>query len=580
MEQTLARGQLALPACHYTSYRGLPAPHGRLRSGRQPQVFPSARLADAAGPCKYVKRRSTVARAISAPTVDRPAAASGDAKDYEGGLQDCVVVGAGISGLVTAQAFVAEHADTVKKFLVTEGRERVGGNITSLSGNGYRWEEGPSSFQPNDAMLKAAVDAGIAEDLVFGDPKAPRFVFWNKKLRPTPSGPDVLTFDLLSIWGKIRAGLGAAGIKKPLPEHEESVEEYVRRNLGAEVFERLIEPFCSGVYAGNPAKLSMKAAFGKVYDLEKKGGSIIAGVLQLMREKKANPGPARDARLPPKPAGQTVGSFREGLQMLPEAIAKNLQQQIRTNWKLKEIEKAQDGTYNLYYDTPEGSQKVRTRSVALTVPAYTAADLVRRDCPDASMALKSLDYPPVAAVTVSYPMSAIKQDRLDESRKLPGFGQLHPRSQGITTLGTIYSSSLFPGRAPDGQQQLLCYIGGATNRSIVSQPEDDIVKQVDKDLRQMLIKEDAPPAKKIGVRVWPKAIPQFNVGHLEVVQGAKEDLASAGYGGILLGGNYVAGVALGKCVEYGYEYAKEIAKYLNDEAAVAQTDTQGDAFFV
>ena len=64
--------------------------------------------------------------------------------------------------------------------------------------------------------------------------------------------------------------------------------------------------------------------------------------------------------------------------------------------------------------------QVRTRSVALTVPAYIAADLVRRDCPDASMALKSLDYPPVAAVTVSYPMDAIKRDRLDEARKLPG----------------------------------------------------------------------------------------------------------------------------------------------------------------
>ena len=103
------------------------------------------------------------------------------------------------------------------------------------------------------------------KDLVFGDPKAPRFVFWNKKLRPTPSGPDILTFDLLSIWGKIRAGLGAAGIlKAPRPESEESVEQFVRRNLGDQVFERLIEPFCSGVYAGDPSKLSMKAAFGKV----------------------------------------------------------------------------------------------------------------------------------------------------------------------------------------------------------------------------------------------------------------------------------------------------------------------------
>lgn len=182
------------------------------------------------------------------------------------------------------------------------------------------------------SQMLVQVDAGLDSELVLGDPKAPRFVLWNNELLPTPSGPDVATFKLLSIWGKIRAGLGAAGFKQPLPgkaslatceschfalacrcivtascsahcqqwwwrqgrqgkvsangtsrqrngsnvsqsddslsayttEHEESVEAYVRRNLGAEVFERLIEPFCSGVYAGNPANLSMKAAFGKV----------------------------------------------------------------------------------------------------------------------------------------------------------------------------------------------------------------------------------------------------------------------------------------------------------------------------
>ncbi|KAK9902125.1 hypothetical protein WJX75_005247 [Coccomyxa subellipsoidea] len=523
-------------------------------------------------------RKSLAVSAIST-VVDRPAAYSGTVAEYEGGVQDVVVVGAGISGLTTAQALVAEHAGTVTSFLVTEGRDRVGGNITSVSGDGYLWEEGPSSFQPNDAMLKAAVDAGIDKDLVFGDPKAPRFVWWNKKLRPTPSGPDVLTFDLLSIWGKIKAGLGAAGLKKPLPEYEETVEQYVRRNLGDEVFERLIEPFCSGVYAGDPTKLSMKAAFGKVYDLEKKGGSIIGGVLALMQERKANPPPARDERLPPKPAGQTVGSFRTGLTMLPEAIAANMTDKIKLNWQLQEIEKGQDGLYNLFYQTPEGGRKVRARSVALTVPAYVAADLIRRDCPDASMALKSLDYPPVAAVTLAYPMSSIRQDRLDDTRKLPGFGQLHPRSQGITTLGTIYSSSLFPGRAPEGYQQLLCYIGGALNRSIVSQGDDAIFAQVDKDLREMLVQPNAPAPKRIGIRVWPKAIPQFNLGHLEVVQGAKEDLEAAGLGGILLGGNYVAGVALGKCVEYGYEYAHEISKYLSTQEPAA-TNTEGDAFFV
>jgi protoporphyrinogen/coproporphyrinogen III oxidase len=439
----------------------------------------------------------------------------------------------------------------------------VGGNITSREGGGYIWEEGPSSFQPNDAMLKAAVDAGVADRLVFGDPKAPRFVFWEGRLRPTPSGPDVLTFDLMSLAGKIRAGLGAAGLWKAAPPpYEESVEQFVRRNLGGEVFERLIEPFCSGVYAGDPAKLSMKAAFGKVWDLEQKGGSIVGGVLSLLKERKANPPPPRDARLPPKPKGQTVGSFRKGLSDLPAAIAARLgDDRIRLGWQLEGISRGDDGLYALSYSTPAGPATLRARSVALTVPAYTAADLVASAAPAAATALRSFDYPPVAAVTVAYPLSAIRPDRLDPSTgTLPGFGQLHPRSQGITTLGTIYSSSLFPGRAPAGYQELLCYIGGATNRGIVDQGEDAIVAQVDKDLRAMLVRPDAPAPQKIGVRVWPRAIPQFNVGHLDEVARAKASLAGAGWDGVLLGGNYVSGVALGKCVEYGYEFAKEAAK--------------------
>lgn len=92
----------------------------------------------------------------------------------------------------------------------------------------------------------------------------------------------------------------------------------------------------------------------------------------------------------------------------------------RTSWELLEIEAAASGGYTLTYRTPEGVKDVKARAVALTVPAYTAADLVRRDCPDASLALKSLDYPPVAAVTIAYPMSAIQQDRLNQAGELPG----------------------------------------------------------------------------------------------------------------------------------------------------------------
>lgn len=498
-----------------------------------------------------------VCKSASVSATDR-AIATGDSAVY-----DAVVVGAGISGLVTAQAFQTKHADTVKSFLVTEARERVGGNITSRSDDDYVWEEGPNSFQPSDSVLEAAVDAGIADDLVLGDPTAPRFVYWKGKLRATPSGPVSAVFgDFLSFPGKIRAGLGAVGLfKAPAPDKEESVREFISRNLGEEVFLRLIEPFCSGVYAGNPEKLSMKAAFGKIHVLEGKGGSLAGGALALAKERKANPPPPRDAKLPPKPAGQTVGSFRKGLKMLPEAIAAKLDGKIRCNWKLQSIGKGSDGLYELVYETPEGRQTVRARSVALTAPSYVVADLLRPKVPAAADALADIDYPPVCAVTLAYPVDAIKAERKAPDGSVPGFGQLHPRTQGVTTLGTIYSSSLFPGRAPPGMMLLLNYIGGATNRGIVEQDRDAIVAQVDRDLRLegMPVEATAPAPVVVGVRTWERAIPQFNVGHLQAVDAAKRALDDAGMGGVRLGGNYVSGVALGKCIEYGYTFAEEVA---------------------
>ncbi|CAM6082300.1 unnamed protein product [Calypogeia fissa] len=479
---------------------------------------------------------------------------------------DCVIVGAGISGLCTAQALATKHSAAVgSRFLVTESRPRVGGNVTTVKADGYLWEEGPNSFQPNDSILSMAVDSGLKDELVLGDPDAPRFVFWDGRLRPVPAGPaDLPVFDLMSIFGKLRAGFGALGFKAPLPDREESVEEFVRRNLGAEVFERLIEPFCSGVYAGDPAKLSMKAAFGKVWKLEKLGGSIIAGTLKTLQERKKNPPPPRDPRLP-KPKGQTVGSFQHGLITLPNAIADRLGDKVKTNWKLVDIQKSPGGHYILTYETPEGTRLVSTKLVVLTVPAYVASELLRVISPSAASSLEQFYYPPVGAVTISYPKTAIRVERLVNG-ELKGFGQLHPRSQGIQTLGTIYSSALFPGRAPEERVLLLNYIGGSQYPQIASMGEEEIVAIVDKDVRKMLVRPDAPPPVVLGVRVWPRAIPQFTIGHLDNLEAANKGLKDSGLEGIFLGGNYVAGVALGRCVEYAYESAQQIATFLTERS--------------
>ncbi|KAF9619554.1 hypothetical protein IFM89_007381 [Coptis chinensis] len=551
---------------------------------------------------------------------------------------DCVVVGGGISGLCIAQALVTKHMETVPNVIVTEARERVGGNIITVERDGFLWEEGPNSFQPSDSMLTTVVDCGLKDNLVFGDPDAPRFVLWGGKLRPVPSKPtDLPFFDLMSFPGKLRAGFGALGIRPPSPGHEESVEEFVRRNLGDEVFERLIEPFCSGsemkgeqvlvhvqkracwgtgtsllqvavevwvdmdhlwrsvvgrhagmcgmhcslcglgmpyclhhyshgspkcVYAGDPAKLSMKAAFGRVWNLEQSGGSIIGGAIKAIQERRGNPKPPRDPRLP-KPKGQTVCSFTKGLSMLPDAISTRLGSKVKLSWKLLSVKKL-DGGYTLAYETQEGLISVQAKSVIMTVPSHVASSLLRPLSAATADGLSKFYYPPVAAVSISYPKEAIRKECLIDG-ELRGFGQLHPRSQGVETLGTIYSSTLFPNRAPLGRVLLLNYIGGATNPGILSKTDGELVEAVDRDLRKMLINPTAKDPLALAVRVWPQAIPQFLVGHLDLLDAAKSALKNDGFEGIFLGGNYVSGVALGRCVECAYESAKEVSKFLSEQ---------------
>ncbi|KAG2697871.1 hypothetical protein I3843_07G124600 [Carya illinoinensis] len=452
-------------------------------------------------PSRRTRIRCSIAK--EEPAISSPSSSTWETDRRQSGTVDCVVVGGGISGLCIAQALATKHSDVVPNVIVTEARDHVGGNIVTVERDGYLWEEGPNSFQPSDPMLT-------------------------------------------------------------MVGREESVEEFVRRNLGDEVFERLIEPFCSGVYAGDPSKLSMKAAFGKVWKLEQNGGSIIGGTFKSIQEKNSVPKSPRDPRLP-KPKGQTVGSFRKGLAMLPNAISKSLGGKVKLSWKLSSISKLDKGGYNLTYETPQGLVSLQSNSVVMTVPSHVASSLLRPLAVGAADALSKFYYPPVASVSISYPKEAIRTERLING-ELNGFGQLHPRSQGVETLGTIYSSSLFPNRAPAGRVLLLNYIGGATNPGILSKTETELVEAVDRDLRKILIKPNAKDPLMVGVRKWPQAIPQFLIGHLDLLDAAKAALRDTGFQGLFLGGNYVSGVALGRCVEGAYEVAAEVTDFLSQYA--------------
>jgi len=498
-------------------------------------------------------------------------AAGGDAASE---TLDTVVVGGGVSGLCAAFGIMKDNPKA--KLVVTEARDRVGGNITTKTGNGRLWEEGPNSFQPGDPILATACDIGLKEDILLADPGSYRFVWWEGALRALPAGPaDAVFGDFLSFPGKIRAGLGAIGLfRDPAPDKEETVKEFVSRNLGTEAFERLIDPFVSGVYAGDPGRLSAEAATGRVQVLEKNGGSLVAGALQLLQKNSADETP-RDPRLP-KVSGATVGSFREGLKMFPEALDKYLDKagaKPKLNWKLDKLSwDAVKQEHVLDYSTPDGAKRLRSRSVVLTAPSHVAATLLRPLSEKTANALEEINYPRVGAVTVEYPKSAFRDP---EHGKGPvnGFGQLHPRSQGIRTLGTIYSSSLFNNRVPsDDRVMLLHYIGGMRDKELFGGIDDltegELVEATHRDAIKTMLKPSAADELPMvhGVRVWPRAIPQLEVGHAGRLDTARAGLEEEGIKGVFLAGNYVGGVALGRCVEYGLEVAKEVVDFVKSPA--------------
>ncbi len=475
---------------------------------------------------------------------------------------DVLVVGAGISGLSLAHALTKLGNDSPLQILIAEKQNRVGGNITTVSTEDFLWEEGPNTFSPTPEFLKLAVDVGLKQDLIFADRKLPRYVYWNGQLLPVPMSPiAMLQSKLLSDSGKLRAFIGALGFVPPAiginlsqPGGEETVSQFFQRHLGEEVMQRLVEPFVSGVYAGDPDQLSAAAAFAKVARMAELGGGLLAGAL-LSAQKSRKFKVAPDPNIPKTKSGE-LGSFRGGLEVLPKAIATYLEAAVKLNWYLTSIRPTEQQTYIAEFSTPNAPEKIETRTIALATPAYVSAELFKPLQPRIASALNEFYYPTVACVVLAYPISSIKA-------KIDGFGNLIPRGQGIRTLGTIWSSTLFPGRTPPGWQIFTNFIGGATDPEISQLDSEAVIVQVHQDLCQTLLKHNAQLPKVLAVNIWSRAIPQYNLGHHSKLEQINNGLKSLP--GLYMCSNYIGGVALGDCVSRGQEVATEIYQALQSQ---------------
>ena len=360
------------------------------------------------------------------------------------------------------------------------------------------------------------------------------------------SPPAFLTSGIVGMGTKLALLRDAMGKTTP-PENDESIGDFVRRKFSAQMLDRLVGPFVSGVYAGDAEKLSLRSAFPTLYDAEKHRGSVIRGMISKSTERK----PSEPRQRP------TLLSFREGTRAFTDALAAKLGERLVLNANAIDVAATDSNgrsPYQVTVQTDNEQRSIAADHIIVATPTYVAATLLRGLDPTMAGQLTEIEYAPIAVVLLGYR----KQDVGDP---LNGFGFLVPRSAGIRTLGTVWNSSLFPNRAPDGHVLLTSFIGGATDREVMEVSfQRQLVPLVHKEIAPLLRIRAAAPAFS---RTWmyARALPQYNVGHgarLDAIESARSKHAN-----VWLTGNYLRGPSIGACVEQSLAVAQQIAQRIN-----------------
>jgi protoporphyrinogen/coproporphyrinogen III oxidase len=456
-----------------------------------------------------------------------------------------LVVGGGVSGLVCAYALRKAGVDT----LVVEASDRAGGAIRTERREGYLLELGPQSFSGTAQMSPLIDELGIRQQVVQAPTGAPRYVLVNGTLHKVPmSPPAFLSSGLVGIGTKFALLRDVIGKSRP-PENDESIADFVRRKFSAEMLDRLVGPFVSGVYAGDPEKLSLRSSFPTLYDAEKGKGSVIRGMLANAKKQ-----PSNQPRQRP-----TLLSFADGTQTFTDGLAAKLGDRLLLNTSVTGIarDSASTPAFRVAVRTGGEQHSVVADKVIVATPTDVAATLLRGIEPVIADRLSEIEYASTAVVSLGYKKS-------DIGDPLHGFGFLIPRSAGVRTLGTVWNTSLFPGRAADGNALLTSFIGGATDPKAAQLSCDELSAIVHKEIAPLLKIRGNPTFSN--VTVYPRALPQYNLGHAARL--AVIDEARKKHPNLWVIGNYLRGPAIGACVEQALSAAEEIIRVQKAEAAV------------
>ncbi|MDO7883824.1 protoporphyrinogen oxidase [Hymenobacter cheonanensis] len=434
------------------------------------------------------------------------------------------IIGGGLTGLTLA--YYLQKAGVAYDLL--EASPRPGGNLLSPQApTGYQLEAGPNSLLLSPELEELLTELGLADAIQEAAPVSQhRYVLRGGQYRALPgSPPALLASNFFSLKTKLR--LLAELLRRPAPPVPgETVAAFFARHFGPEVVQYAVNPFVAGIYAGDPAELLLSLTFPQLAALEAQYGSLLRGLAK---------GPRTGRR-------RTI-TLRGGVQALTDALAARLGY-YQAEQAVSAVSRLADGTYHL---TVNKQQSATTYShLALALPAYAAAGLLRPHFPAAAAALAAVRYPPMTLVYSAYDQAAV-------AHPLVGFGALNPRVEGTYSAGSIWTSSLFPDRVPAGQVLFTSFVGGAQFAAQAQEPEGAQLAAVHQELSRLYGISGAPRWQ--GRYYWPRSIPQFDQ-HLAAARAAVAPLAAQG---IVAVANWQAGVSVPDCVKHARQLAQDLA---------------------
>lgn len=464
--------------------------------------------------------------------------------------QRVLVIGGGITGLAAAHHLLVNHPEYA--VTLVERDTRLGGKILTIEQNGYVIEGGPDSMlgvKPRGVGLSQEIGLG---DRLIAPVEANRRSFVLRKGRlhripeglsglvPTKLGP-IARSRLISPRGKLRM-LADFVRKPPSGDHDESLESFMTRRLGGEVYANLIEPLMAGIYAGDGRALSVQATFPQLQNAERQHGGLIRGVLAQGRNSEARSGDGAK-----RPGFVT---FRTGVRELVDTLAERITArggEIRTGATVSLLKRCEHG-YRVTIDRDDGPEMMRVDGIILATQAWAAAPLLEPLDHHASAALDHIPH-------VSNAIVALGFDDPSVAEKLNGFGYVVPRTEGRSVMAMTWLSSKWPNRAPEGKALIRAFVGRAGQQDILQCPDDTLVDVVRKELSEVLGVTATPEVARIFH--WDGGMPQYTMGHgdrVETLETALRDIP-----GVAVAGNMLRGVGLPDCIASGEAAADKVA---------------------